>query len=163
MQDSLFFEKLVIAGLPMFLFITQSWGVAAPLPQPLWLKSMNGDTLNSAAYEEKALVLVFWANWCIPCRKEVPQINALYQAAHDLDVNILGINEDEETAQGLSFIERYAPQYPSLRDQDFRYATEMNVHSLPQVLVLSARGDELYRAVEPPSLNVLQELVGRRK
>lgn len=162
MKNHRIFKILLILGIPVFLFLIGSRISAAPLPNSLDLETLEGQPLDQSSYEGKALVLVFWANWCIPCRKEVPQLNALQQEGLQQHVKILGINEDDEVDAGLAFVRRYGPQYPSVKDQNFQFATSMKVRSLPQVVVVSPEGEELYRAIAPPSPEKLLSLIEKK-
>ncbi len=136
----------------------QVLATASPIPVSLPVTTMEGEAWPSDTLAGKPLMVVFWANWCLPCRKEVKQINALREQFPET-VNVLGINEDEELSQGMGFIRRYGPQYPSIRDQDFELASKMKVFSLPHVLIFSPEGKEVYRSVEPPSPQQLSQLI----
>ena len=152
-------KVIILLGILTCLLIAGSSTMAAPFGESTALTTMRGKALQASSFQGKPLVLVFWANWCIPCRKEVTQINTLYQEVFSKNVNFIGINEDEKIEEGLAIIDRYGPQYQSVKDQGFTWAQEMKVKSLPQVIVLSSKGKEIYRGIEPPSLNELQRLI----
>ena len=154
-------KKFIFTGMVIGWLIGSGAG-AAPLQQSGTLTTMEGDPLHLSSFEGKPLVIIFWANWCVPCRKEVAHLNKLYQGMFP-HLNFIGINEDEKLEEGLAFIERYRPHYQSIKDDKFSWAEAMNVNSLPQLIVLSASGEEVYRGIEPPSLNKLQRLVEEEK
>ncbi|MBF0289740.1 MAG: TlpA family protein disulfide reductase [SAR324 cluster bacterium] len=162
MKYSLFFKIFVFAWLFVCSFSSNLMAGKSPLSLQFPLTTMEGNTLSPDMVEQKITMLVFWANWCVPCRKEVPLLNALHQE-FSKDVLFVGINEDEDLKGGLAFIRRYHLQYPSIKDTNFEIASRMGVQSLPIVLVVSTDGQELYRSVEPPSKHELQQLLAEKK
>jgi thiol-disulfide isomerase/thioredoxin len=76
---------------------------AAPLP-PLVLGSLDGKSVSLAGFAGKPTVVNLWATWCPPCRREMP---ALQQAqAANPDVNIVFVNQGEESATIAAFLDR---------------------------------------------------------
>jgi thiol-disulfide isomerase/thioredoxin len=48
-----------------------------------------------ADYEDKVLILDFWATWCPPCKREIPHFNELYETYGDEGLEILGVSVDQ--------------------------------------------------------------------
>ncbi|HDZ56249.1 MAG TPA: TlpA family protein disulfide reductase [Pseudomonas xinjiangensis] len=97
---------------------------------------------NSVDREELAgrwLVVNYWADWCGPCREELPELNAL--AEQYPDIAVLGINFDGVTGQALQDMSDSMEIRFPVMGHDF--AAAMNL-PLPQVLpttyVLSGEG-----------------------
>lgn len=44
---------------------------------------------------EQWLVINYWAVWCAPCRKEIPELNRLHSELHDQGVRVIGVNYDQ--------------------------------------------------------------------
>ncbi|MBF0277103.1 MAG: TlpA family protein disulfide reductase [SAR324 cluster bacterium] len=148
-------------GLTLLLFTTAGNISAASFPELFPLDTLEGKKLKKDELKGKWLVMVFWANWCIPCRKEVSQINELFTKWSAKGFQFVGINEDEDPKAARHFIKRYHPLYPNVEDHDFKFATRMKVQSLPMVLVLSAEGEILFRGIEAPSNEQLEQLFNR--
>ncbi|MCF5713930.1 TlpA family protein disulfide reductase [Pseudomonas tremae] len=54
----------------------------------------NGQKVASEQIKGHWLVVNYWAEWCGPCRTEVPQFNALSEQLKDKKVTVLGVNFD---------------------------------------------------------------------
>lgn len=54
-----------------------------------------GKVQNLGQYQNKIIVLNFWATWCSPCREEMPELMALQQSFKDNNLIVLGIALDE--------------------------------------------------------------------
>jgi peroxiredoxin len=65
------------------------------------VKDLSGSDLTLAGYKGKVLVLNFWATWCPPCRKEIPDFIEAYRELKGQGLEILGLSVDDMTAQAL--------------------------------------------------------------
>ncbi|MBF0280508.1 MAG: TlpA family protein disulfide reductase [SAR324 cluster bacterium] len=151
-------KKILMAVMTLMTLAGFSAG-AVPFDESEELSTIRGKTLDLSSLQGKPLVLVFWANWCVPCRKEVSLINNLYEEWYPKNVNFIGINEDEQFEDAVAFVDRYGPQYQSLKDRNFAWAEKMKVNSLPQVIILSSKGTEIFRGFEPPSPGQLKQII----
>ncbi|MDP2363230.1 MAG: redoxin domain-containing protein, partial [Ignavibacteria bacterium] len=59
------------------------------------LKSVDGKTIKLSDYKGKVVIIDFWATWCPPCRKGIPDLISI-QKDHKKDVVIIGISLDAE-------------------------------------------------------------------
>ena len=73
---------------------------------------LNGRHRHSDEFDDKVVVLNFWATWCTPCRKETPEFVAL-QETFAGDVQFIGIAiDDEEPVR--EFADTFEMNYPVL-------------------------------------------------
>lgn len=54
----------------------------------------NGQKVASDRIDKHWLVINYWAEWCGPCRTEIPQLNALATELKDKQVSVFGVNFD---------------------------------------------------------------------
>ncbi|MFJ7509524.1 TlpA disulfide reductase family protein [Peribacillus simplex] len=59
------------------------------------LKTLDGKQVELSDYKGKKVMLNFWATWCPPCKKEMPDMEKYAQQAGD-DVVVLAVNIDPE-------------------------------------------------------------------
>jgi len=77
------------------------------------LPDLGGDTVRLSDYRGQWVVVNYWATWCKPCRKEIPDLSALDQRRED--VQVLGLAfEDTDPAELRQFLEAYPASYPIL-------------------------------------------------
>jgi len=69
------------------------------------LKSLDGSTVTSRSLEGSIVVLNFWATWCAPCIKEIPDLK---QFAANTDAKVIGIALDED---GLKAVKPFAARF----------------------------------------------------
>jgi thiol:disulfide interchange protein DsbD len=64
-------------------------------------KTIDGAPLSAADWKGKVVVLNYWATWCIPCRKEIPEFNRIYKELGSQGVQVVGISMDEDGAEAV--------------------------------------------------------------
>ncbi len=82
-------------------------------PVDFALQQLRGDEVTLSEFRGKWVVLNYWATWCAPCRKEIPDLSALNEARDDLIVLGLAF-EDTDIENFDEFLEEFQPSYPIL-------------------------------------------------
>lgn len=62
----------------------------------------SGDTIRLSQYRGKVVLLNFWATWCPPCRREIPDFIEVQRALRPQGFEIIGLSLDEGGAQDVA-------------------------------------------------------------
>ena len=84
--------------------------IGQPAPDFELLDS-TGKTWKLSSLKGKVVFVNFWATWCKPCRKEIPDLSELHVQREDIDVIGLAFEEVEAEAI-LEFLKEYPAAYP---------------------------------------------------
>ncbi|MDO9424088.1 MAG: TlpA disulfide reductase family protein [Methylobacter sp.] len=119
----------------------------SPLPE-FNLPDLSGHQHNISEWRGKILVINFWATWCPPCRKEIPNFVALQQQYADKSVQFIGIAlEDKEPV--AEYIAATKVNYPILLggDNGIALARQLgnNVDAVPYTLIVDRQGQIIHR------------------
>lgn len=117
----------------------------------LAFKDASGADLTIADFQGKALLVNFWASWCVPCREEMPALDALATKYNSDSFMVLPINLDigpEGLAKAQAFLDEGGfANLPLYADNTFaafdRLKTQAVAVGLPATLVLDENGCEL--------------------
>ncbi len=109
----------------------------------------NGNELDISAYKGKVVLLNFWATWCAPCRKEMPQLDALQRELGGDNFAVVTVATGRNPVAMIKtfFGKVGVKDLPILRDPKQAYARRMSVLGLPTTLVLDRQGREIARLV----------------
>jgi len=102
----------------------------------------GGGGASWSQWQGKWVLVNYWAEWCAPCRKEIPELNDIHEEGDELGVVVLGVNFDGVRGEPLSaLMEELDIQFPVLL-QDPRERWNLPVPSvLPSTLVIDPEGN----------------------
>ncbi len=100
---------------------------------------LQGQPCRLSNYKGKVVVLNFWATWCPPCRKEIPDLVALQNQYRDKGLVIVGLsNEDAQTQS--RFAQQQGINYPLLiRTRNFP-APYNTINAIPTTFMIDSGG-----------------------
>lgn len=107
----------------------------------------DGEAMSLTDYEGKIVLVNFWATWCAPCRKEMPQLNALQKEFGGDDFQVLTIATGRNSEEGIKrfFEEAGVDSLPRHQDPKQKLASQMGVFGLPISVILDREGREIAR------------------
>ncbi len=103
------------------------------------LKDLAGKTWTFSDLRGKVVLVNFWATWCPPCRKEIPDLETLYERFQGQGLVILAIS-DEEAAKVEPFIRERKVTFPVLLDPGRKVNDLFIVNGIPKSFVYDRSG-----------------------
>ena len=109
------------------------------------LKSRSGKNIRLNELSGQVVLINFWASWCGPCRKELPELEVLHQKYKDLGVTILGINIDADPSLSKKLLKESNVTFPILYDPDNQVSKQYQIESMPSTFLVDKKGLFRYR------------------
>jgi peroxiredoxin len=111
------------------------------------LTELGGKTWTLKEQRGKVVLLNFWATWCPPCRKEMPDLETLYQQFKDQGLVILAIS-DEDAAKVRPFIAEQKVTYPILLDPGRKVNELFQIEGIPKTFVYDRNGKLVAQSID---------------
>jgi len=121
-------------------------------------KDMDGKVVDTKTYRGKILVVDFWATWCAPCIREMPNVVAAHDRFHSKGVEFVGVSLDRaDKAEAIRGVERrFGMKWPQIYDGlywDARIAKLNGVSAVPCTYVLDRTGKTRFYRVNGQKLH----------
>src|SRR6266849_3094366 len=111
------------------------------------LKDLSGKAWTFSELRGKVVLVNFWATWCPPCRKELPDLQELYGKFRDQGLVILAIS-DEEIGKVKPFVVEHKLALPVLLDPGRRVNERFRIRGIPKSFVYDRNGKIVAQAID---------------
>jgi peroxiredoxin len=111
------------------------------------LTDLQGKTWTLKDLKGKVVLVNFWATWCPPCNKEMPDLEALSKRFADQGFVILAIS-DEEADKVKPFIAQRNITYPILLDAGRKVNELFEVEGIPKTFVYDRQGKLVAQSID---------------
>jgi peroxiredoxin len=122
------------------------------------LSDLEGRTWRLQDLKGKVVLVNFWATWCPPCRKEMPDLQALYDKYKDQGLVVLSIS-DEDAAKVSPFINERKISYPVLLDPGRKVNEEFVVEGIPKSFVYDREGKLAAQSIDMRTRSQFQQML----
>ena len=124
------------------------------------LSDLQGKSWHLRELKGKVVLVNFWATWCPPCRKEMPDLDALYQKFKDQGLVVLAI-DDEEAAKVAPFITERKISYPVLLDPGRKVNEAFVVEGIPKSFVYDRDGKLVAQSIDMRTRSQFQQMLAQ--
>jgi peroxiredoxin len=124
------------------------------------LRDLSGKTWTFADLRGKVVLVNFWATWCPPCRKEMPDLETLYGRFESKGLVVLGIS-DEEAAKVEPFIRERKVSFPVLLDPGRKVNEMFVVDGIPKSFVYDREGKLVAQSIDMRTQKQFLEMLGK--
>ncbi|HTS09236.1 MAG TPA: TlpA disulfide reductase family protein [Candidatus Eisenbacteria bacterium] len=124
------------------------------------LVDLTGKSWHLRDLKGKVVLVNFWATWCPPCRKEMPDLQALYDKYKDQGFLVLSIS-DEKTAKVAPFIVERKITYPVLLDPGRKVNDAFVIEGIPKSFVYDRGGRLVAQSIDMRTRNQFQEMLAQ--
>jgi cytochrome c biogenesis protein CcmG, thiol:disulfide interchange protein DsbE len=138
-----------IAGLLAYGFTRDSRYIQSPLvakdAPSFTLALFDGGTLALKDLRGKAVLVNFWASWCVPCRAEAGALESAWQKYKDRGVVFLGVNTQDKEEDARAFLKEFGITYLNGPDASGKIAGDYGVWGIPETFFIDPQGRIAYR------------------
>jgi peroxiredoxin len=132
-------RKLIWAfALPLFLAVTGGAFERDP-PTDFNLKDLKGNMVKLSDFRGRAVLINFWATWCVPCKDEMPDLVELYRKYKDKGFEILGVSLDKDRGKVAPFVKELKVDYKILFG-DAKLAQQWAIRGVPASFFVNREG-----------------------
>lgn len=135
-----------------------------PRPAPSFnISSVKGKPVSSAILAGKPAMINFWATWCAPCIKELPELERVQNLYRDRGLSVILVNLQEKAEVVKKHMEDHGYTMTSLLDEKGETAEKYQVFGLPTTFFVDKAGmirkthmGELTKEIITEGLNTIE-------
>jgi peroxiredoxin len=111
------------------------------------LSDLKGRPWTLKDLKGKVVLLNFWATWCPPCRKEMPDLESLYKQFEAQGLLVLGVSDDDPE-KVREFVQKQGTTYPVLLDPGSRVNHLLQIEGIPKTFVFDREGKIVSQSID---------------
>jgi peroxiredoxin len=123
------------------------------------LQTLDGKDIKLSELEGQPVIINFWATWCTPCKKEMPDLQGLYDSNEGSHIEILAINMTTMESDGekvREFSDELGLTFPLLLDKDGDVEKTYQVITIPTTYIIDSKGIIREKIVGPMDKEILK-------
>ena len=113
---------------------------AGSLAPDFLLATLDGGELRLSDLRGKGVIVNFWASWCAPCRKEMPQFVAAYDQYRGEGLEVVAVNVQESPSIIRPFVDDFGMKFPVVLDKRSSVSDSYRLSGLPMTYFIDREG-----------------------
>jgi cytochrome c biogenesis protein CcmG/thiol:disulfide interchange protein DsbE len=123
----------------------------SPVAPDFSLRRLNGDgQLRLRSLRGRAVVLNFWASWCVPCKQEAPLLETAAKRYRSAGLVVVGVDAQDFRSDARHFVQHYGLTYPIVHDDGTSTSTHYDVTGFPETWFIDRSGHVVGEHVKGP-------------
>jgi len=111
-----------------------------PLAPAFTVKTLDGSRFNLDRMQGRVVLIDFWATWCVPCMKELPQLKQITRDFAGQPLVILSVSWDEDEGTWRDFVRKNEMTWPQYLDTGHKLGRLFEVEGIPSYFTIDSDG-----------------------
>jgi cytochrome c biogenesis protein CcmG/thiol:disulfide interchange protein DsbE len=125
------------------------------------LELFNGQKIRFSDLKGRAVLLNFWASWCIPCRDEAPALEASWKKYKNMPVAFIGVNVWDDKDSALLYLNEFGGEYINGIDPKGEISVEYGVGGVPETFFIDESGKIVDKYTGPLTEEMIDSFLGK--
>lgn len=104
------------------------------------VKTLDGSHFSLDQMQGRVVLIDFWATWCVPCMKELPELKRIAKDFSGQPLVILSVSWDEDEQTWKDFVRKNQMTWPQYRDLDHKLGRLFEVEGIPSYYTIDSNG-----------------------
>lgn len=104
------------------------------------LPNLSGKQVSLSDFQNRPVMVNFWATWCVPCRNEMPEIENVYRLRKDEGLEVLAINLKESKEVVEEYVKNNGFSFQILLDKTGEVSDKFQLFGLPTTYFIDKKG-----------------------
>lgn len=122
------------------------------------ITTLKGEKLSLKSFKGKLLMIDFWASWCGPCCRELPELKEIYEKYHERGFEILGISLDGNKDSWLKAVKKFDlnwHNYSDFKEWKSELVSKYMVNGIPYNIIIDKKGNIVGKGLHGEKLETL--------